>query len=330
MAFENRPGLSTGKSRRKSRPEFLYEIDLPDFWDGALSTKPFLHYFQSLFLDAVKRNAPFVLESLRKEVWERTNPTLRRDELLRRWGEEKLSKEFHLPPWVLYYAEVAMSLWSTHSGWEQVFGWPSISRGWSWSGDLPYDESAIPAPNSRWEVCREPWSAFEKKAKAEFQEILKSYRKRACAPKRLPKDTAEAGSRRTPRSRGLRLSGVLASPWLDSREDCSGIGCRTRKRSRNDADSLGGCGHRPSTEGTFQTWAPPRRRLDVRIGLCKRQSPLLWPISSALLIKMSHDGLTRALNIIGIPAPATSRYPSRRLTVPDSRKVLQAVRRTDP
>ena len=36
MAFENRPGLSTGKSRRKSRPEFLYEIDLPDFWDGGV------------------------------------------------------------------------------------------------------------------------------------------------------------------------------------------------------------------------------------------------------------------------------------------------------
>jgi len=186
MPSKTHRGPGPKKARRNGRREDQNELDLPDFWDGVVYSKPFLLYFQSLFLDAVTRQAPEVLQSLRKDVWERAkrnpdvpNPTLpSRDELLTRWNDEKLSKQFHLPAWVSRYAGVALNLWSADPAWLEAPGWPSVSRGWAWSNQLPEDEIAFCLPRLSWEICGEPWSKFEEKATAEFRLALNSYRKR--------------------------------------------------------------------------------------------------------------------------------------------------------
>ena len=159
------------KTRHSGRCEGQNDLDLPDFWDGVSYGKPFLLYFQSLFLDAVNRRAPEVIRSLRVDVWERAkrDPSVcdstipSREELLMRWSAEKLSKQFHLPAWVLRYAGVTMNLWSADPTSLKFPGWPSVSRGWAWSNQLPQDESALRLPRLIWEICDEPWSTFDQR-----------------------------------------------------------------------------------------------------------------------------------------------------------------------
>jgi len=143
-------------------------MDLPDFYDPTYSN-PFQSYFRCDFLDAVNHHAPIVLKSLREDVWERakrdpnasTPPPPSRNELMARWKADKLFKEFNLPDWVGYYAEVAMNLWSGDSSCLKYSGWPSVSRGWAYKESIPTEKCKLPLPHFYWNVCGEPWSAFE-------------------------------------------------------------------------------------------------------------------------------------------------------------------------
>ena len=178
--------MSQERSRRKSAPLNTpqkqrrawkpYEQELPDFWDPTLSRRPFLGYYRSIFLDAVKRFVPEVLQSLRTVVWERLGPGADREELVTQWIERHLKKRFHLTDdWIRRHVEQALDLWSTDQGWFKDVGWPSINRGWAWSRTLPEEPTTFPLPPLHWDICGEPWSEFEERARAAFDQSLKAY-----------------------------------------------------------------------------------------------------------------------------------------------------------
>jgi hypothetical protein len=173
------PHSSPYVQRKPGRPWIPYELELPEFWDPSLNRPPFLGYYRSLFLDAVTRRAPEVLQSLRTAVWERLGPDTDREELVTQWIEGHLKKQFHLTDdWLRHRVEQALSLWSGDPGWLQDIGWPSINRGWAWSRTLPEKQTTFPRPSLRWDICGEPWSEFEERARAEFDQLLKDYRRR--------------------------------------------------------------------------------------------------------------------------------------------------------
>ena len=190
---------------KQGRAWIPYEAELPEFYDPTRTSRPFVHYYRSIFLDAVARLVPEVLQSLRTVVWERLGPNTDREELVTQWIEGHLKKRFNLTdPWIRRHVEQALDLWSTvvtkdgielrHGGfqqpelgphfaanrWFQDIGWPSINRGWGWSQELPEDLTAyeFPLPTLRWSVCGEPWSEFEQRATAAFHQSLNDYRRR--------------------------------------------------------------------------------------------------------------------------------------------------------
>ena len=181
--------MSQDRSRRSTDPPHVqskqgwaripYEVELPEFWDPRVSSRPFQNYYRSLFLNAVVRHAPEVLQSLRTLVWEKLKPdNTNREELLARWTEQSLKQRFHLTnDWIVRRADQTLQFWSTDSGWLRDIGWPSLYS-IDWSGELPEEQTAFASflPALRWSVCGEPWTEFEQRATAAFHQSLKNYR----------------------------------------------------------------------------------------------------------------------------------------------------------
>lgn len=117
--------MSQNRSRGNAEPPHVQpkqgrawipcEMELPDFWDPTRSSRPFLFYCRSIFLDAVNRHAPQMLESLRTHVWKRLGPDTDQRELLKQRTEQHLKPGFHLVDYWLGQAAKA------HFGRFQVF-----------------------------------------------------------------------------------------------------------------------------------------------------------------------------------------------------------------
>jgi hypothetical protein len=190
-------------------------MELPDFWYPYTSSRPFLRYYRTIFLDAVKRRATEVLQSLRTFVFEKLGPDTDQERLLAQWTERYLKKRFHLTDdWIGFYVKQTLELWSTSQLWFQDIGWPAVRlRGLP--PPLPETLTTFVPPTLRWDLGDEPWSTFEKRASAEFAQSLKEYRRQ------MTKIARSHGFEEAPRKRSRDgRNPLLAFDWLAMWQVC--------------------------------------------------------------------------------------------------------------
>jgi hypothetical protein len=148
-------------------------VNLPEFWDPLTSHRPFLRLYRCIFLDSVAYHAPVVLKSLREEVWEiEKHACPRRNELLAHWCRDRANKQFLLPEWIMYHADVAMDLWAGDPNWLEWERWPSVSHGWASTTVL---DDRFTMPDFKWDPSGEPKPEAESRARTLFEDALRTY-----------------------------------------------------------------------------------------------------------------------------------------------------------